>query len=74
MLPQGYESDQVLQLETNLDDISPEVPALLVNLGEWRQEASRGDAAQKIVEKFGLVEWASGHGEFGPLTVYQLAK
>ena len=25
MLPQGYESDQVLQLETNLDDISPEV-------------------------------------------------
>ena len=25
MLPKGYESDQVLQLETNLDDISPEV-------------------------------------------------
>jgi uncharacterized protein (DUF111 family) len=25
MLPEGYESDQVLQLETNLDDISPEL-------------------------------------------------
>jgi uncharacterized protein (DUF111 family) len=25
MLPEGYESDRVLQLETNLDDISPEV-------------------------------------------------
>jgi uncharacterized protein (DUF111 family) len=25
MLPKGYESDQVLQLETNLDDISPEL-------------------------------------------------
>ena len=52
----------------------PEVPALLVNLGEWRQESSRGDAAQKIVAHFGLVEWASGHGAFGPVTVYHLAK
>ena len=52
----------------------PEVPAMLVNLGEWRQESSRGDAAQKIVDHFGLAEWASGHGEFGPITVYQLAK
>ena len=25
MLPEGFESDRVLQLETNLDDISPEV-------------------------------------------------
>jgi len=50
----------------------PEVPALLVNLGEWREESSRGDAAQKIVDHFGLAEWASGHGEFGPITVYQL--
>jgi uncharacterized protein (DUF111 family) len=25
MLPKGYESDVVLQLETNLDDLSPEV-------------------------------------------------
>jgi hypothetical protein len=52
----------------------PEVPALLVNLGEWRQESQRDGTAQKIADQFGLVEWASGHGEFGPITVYQLAK
>jgi hypothetical protein len=52
----------------------PEVPALLVNLGEWRQESQRDGTAQKIANQFGLVEWASGHGEFGPVTVYQLAK
>lgn len=50
----------------------PEVPALLVNLGEWRKESDRDGAAQKIADQFGLKEWASGHGEFGPLTVYKL--
>lgn len=52
----------------------PEVPALLVNLGEWRQDSNRDGAAQKIADQFGLKEWATGHGEFGPITVYQLAK
>lgn len=32
MLPQGYESDHVLQLETNLDDISPEVVGHVLEL------------------------------------------
>jgi hypothetical protein len=52
----------------------PSVSPLLVNLGEWRQESQRDGTAQKIADQFGLVEWASGHGEFGPITVYQLAK
>jgi hypothetical protein len=49
----------------------PSVPALLVNLGEWREESERDGTAQKIAAQFGLAEWASGHGEFGPITVYQ---
>lgn len=32
MLPRGYESDHVLQLETNLDDISPEVVGHVLEL------------------------------------------